>query len=201
MSVARQIKGIISQLPLGSVFCANDFADLGTLGNIDVIFHRLSSQGSIRKIGYGLYDRPRKSPILGDLKPNIDQIISAYARKMGQLFVLDPLNAANVLGITTQVPSKLVYLTDGKTHHINVCGIDIYFIHKSPKAIAGASKPIGIILQALRYIGSTRDDKTLQKIAARLTIQDLNDLQEIKNKTFRNIGPQIDRIQEIATLH
>lgn len=201
MSVAKLIKDVISRLPSGSIFSSIDFIDLGAQGNIDVIFHRLYTDGYIRKIGYGLYDLPKKSPILGNLNPNISQVISAYSKKMNQIFVQDPLNAANTLGVTTQVPSKLVYLTDGKTHHINICGIDIYFVHKSPKTIAGATKPIGVVLQALRYLGTAADDKNLKKIALQLNKQDIDDLKDIKGKTFRNIAPQIDRITEIATFH
>jgi hypothetical protein len=128
--------------------------------------------------------------------------MDAYARRLGQSFVLDPVNAANFLGISTQVPAKLTYLTDGKTHNITICGITIHFVHAAPKKIAGSMTPMGIVIQALRYFGSQSiPDKILNLIANRISKTDLKILKKLKNKTLRNLTPSIDRILEIAAVH
>ncbi len=202
MSISKLLQDKIASASQGSIFCANDFNDVGTRINIDVVLHRLSKKKIIRRLGYGLYDKPIISNLLGPLSPNIQDIISSYARKMGQAFVLDPLNAANALGITTQVPPKLTYITDGKSHVISICGIDIYFIHGSPKIIAGAKSPVGIFIQALRYFGSKgAPDDVLKLLADRINKGDLDILNNIKNNTLRKIVSQIDRITELATAH
>ena len=202
MSVSLQIWDKIKAFKQGNVFCANDFDDIGTRGNIDVILHRLSVNGSIRRLGYGLYDIPLKSKLLGNLTPRIDDILSAYSRRMGQVFVPDPLNSANLLGITTQIPSKLLYLTNGKTHTIDICGLDINFIHTSSKKLVGAMTPIGVVIQALRYFGSNKiSDAILKIIANHLNSKDLENLLSIKSMTLRNLRPQIERICQIAAFH
>lgn len=202
MSSTKALQTRIAGESPGWVFCANDFADLGQRGNIDVVLHRLAKKGVIRRLGYGLYDLPIKSPLLGDLTPDLKDIIDAYARRLGQSFVLDPLNAANLLGVSAQVPAKVTYLTDGKTHGITICGLTIHFVHAAPKKIAGATTPMGIVIQALRYFG-TKDipDKVLARIAKRLSKADLKLLQDLKNKTLRNLISPINRILDIATVH
>lgn len=202
MSISKTIQDLIFLKSAGWVFCAHDFADLGEKGNIDVVLHRLAKQGTIRRLGYGLYDNPRKSSLLGMLSPDIKDIIDAYARRMGQVFVLDPVNAANALGMTTQVPSKLTYLTDGKSHVATICGMNIYFVHASPKKIAGATSPMGLVIQALHYFGAKgAPDNALKIIASRISKSDLTILVALKNKILRNLSPQIDRIAKIATIH
>lgn len=202
MSISKGLQKIIADKNHGWVFCANDFDSLGSKVNIDVILHRLSQKGFIRRLGYGLYDKPRKSNLLGDLSPDIQDIINTYARKMNQKFVLDPQNSANALGLTTQVPAKLIYLTDGKSHTITICGLDIHFIHTSPKKLAGAMTPVGVVIQALRCFSPKGPSEDIIKLLAkRLTPNDLDSLVGIRSIVMRNLAPQIDRIAQIATIY
>ncbi len=187
----------------GWVFSAHDLThDDVDRGTLDVILHRLAKQGTIRRLGYGLYDLPRNSSLLGDLSPDINTVISAYSRRMGQAFVLAPLNAANALGLTTQVPSRLTYLTDGKSHTLTIGGMPIHLVHASPKIISGSDSPLGIVIQALRYFGAKgAPDYILDRIAGKLSPDDLFNLRQIRNKVMRNLVPQLDRIDQRATLH
>jgi predicted transcriptional regulator of viral defense system len=203
ITLSSTIKSQILLHQQGWVFSAHDLTNIDVdRGTVDVVLHRLAKQGVIRRLGYGLYDIPHKSSILGDLSPDIDTIISAYSRRMGQVFVLDPLNAANALGLTTQVPVQLTYLTDGKSHNLNICSMRIRLIHASPKIIRGADSSVGIFIQALRYFGAKgAPDQVIDRIARRLSPDDLFNLCYIKNKVMRNLSSQIDRIEKSATIH
>lgn len=202
MSIAKLLKDQITRQNPGAVFCANDFSDLGSRGNVDVTLHRLAHSGVIRRLGYGLYDKPSTSPLLGDLSPALSDIVKAYARRTGQTITLDPLGAANALSLTTQVPAKTTFLTNGKSHTLQICGIDIQLIHASPKKLVGAGKPVGLIIQALRYFGnSIVPDDTLQALSRRLTDKDVKALSSLKNKTLLSLIPHIDRILKYASVH
>ena len=202
-TLSSAIKNQIFLHQQGWVFSVHDLTNSEVdRGPIDVVLHRIAKQGIIRRLGYGLYDIPHKSSILGDLSPDIDAIISAYSRRMGQVFVLDPLNAANALGLTTQVPAILTYLTNGKSRDLNICSMRIRLIHASPKTISGADSPVGIFIQALRYFGTKgASDQIIDRIARRLTQNDLFNLRCIKNKVMRNLVSQIDRIEKSARAH
>ncbi len=202
MFISHVLKDQINGLSPGAVFCANDFADLGDRGTIDVNLHRLAKSSFIRRLGFGLYDKPCKSPLLGDLSPDISDVVKAYARRTGQTITLDPAGAANTLGLTTQVPAKITFLTDGKSHTIQICGVDIKLVHASPKKLAGANYSVGIIIQALRYFGTKMaPDNILQTLSKNLSDQDIKILDALKNKTLLSITPQIDRIIKYATIH
>ncbi len=199
MSIAKVLGDQISKLGSGTVFCASDFCDLGNRGNIDVILHRLASSGVIRRLGYGLYDKPRKSPTLGDLTPNISTIMKAYARRTGQKIILDPLGAANALSLTTQVPAQITFLTDGKSHIIQICGLNLKLVHASPKKLAGADTSVGIIIQALRYFGANALPRhAVKSLSKLLTKKDLKTLQALRSKTLQYIVPQIDQVINYA---
>lgn len=195
MSIAATLQNKIDKLDAGAVFCANDFPMLGAKGNIDVILHRLSKADSIRRLGFGLYDKPRKSSLLGDLTPDISAIMSTYSRRTGYVIVLDPSGAANALNLTTQVPARLRFLTNGKSHTITICGIDIILTHASPKKIAGAGTNIGLVVQALHYFGKKMiPDKAVIRLSNQLSNKDIKALKSIRTQTLRYITPQIDRI-------
>lgn len=123
-------------------------------------------------------------------------------RKLNQIFVLDSTNAAHILGLTTQVPSKLVYLTNGRSHVITICNLDIYFIHSSPKNILGGQTYVGLIFQSLRYFSKNNlSDDHLNLIFSFLSKSDIDQLDQIKNYAQKNIQFQIDRIKNFATIH
>ena len=202
MSTAKQLKNKVLKQPPGAVFCANDFSDFGSRGNVDVTLHRLARSGVIRKLGCGLYDKPRTSPLLGDLSPDLSEIIKAYGRRTGQTIVLNPLGAANALNLTTQIPAKTTFLTDGKSHTLQICGIDIHLIHASPKKLAGAGTPVGLIIQGLRYFGSHMvPEAALQALSKKLTDKDVKVLQSLKNKTLLSLTSPIERILKYASVH
>lgn len=200
--ISKLLDKRISRLNAGSVFCANDFCDLGKRGAIDVTLHRLTKTGKIKRLGYGLYHKPIKSDLLGDLNPSISSILDAYSRRTGQSLTPDPLSAANALHLTTQVPAQLAYLTDGKSHTLQICGQDIKLVHASPKKLAGAGTPSGLIIQALRYYG-TKDapDRDLKALAKRLSHRDIHALQALRHTTLIQVVPKIDRILSHAKIH
>lgn len=202
MSIARILLNKVTNLSAGDVFCASDFSDLGSSGAIDVTLHRLAKSGVIRRLGFGLYDKPRKSALLGVLTPEVNQIIKAYARRLGQVIIMDPRSAANALSLTTQVPAKMTFLTNGKSHIMQVCGLEIQLIHASPKKLAGADTPIAILVQALRYYGA--DDMPTQDfnfLLKRLSGNDFKALKAVRKNALRQIVPHIDRILSHAKVH
>ena len=202
MSIANTLTNKISKLSAGTVLCANDFCDLGSRGSIDITLHRLSKSGMIRRLGFGLYDKPLKSELLGDLTPDISAIIKAYAKRTGQTITMDPLGAANSLSLTTQVPAQIVFLTDGKSHVMNICGMNIKLVHTSPKKLAGADTSVGIIIQALRYYGTgDMPVKDIKSLAKRLSDKDLKTLKDLRHQTLQHVTTQIDRIISHATIH
>lgn len=98
----------------GWAFSQADFADLGTRSAVDSCLHRMEKEGVIRRVIRGVYDYPRYSELLKKtVAPDIDQIANALARKFGWRIQPDGATAQNLLGLSTQVPARSVYLSDG----------------------------------------------------------------------------------------
>lgn len=149
-----QIVGRIERLGEGKAFSAKDFLDIARRGTIDMALSDLTRKGTIRRIGRGLYDMPKVNPALGGkLSPDIDEAARAIARRQRWKIVPDGAWAANLLGLSTQVPFKIIYLTDGPNHEVPIGRRSIHFKHARPKAMAGPEGKIALVVQALRHLG------------------------------------------------
>ena len=128
----------IDRFGSGKAFSAKDFLDIASRTTIDVALAELATDGKIRRIRRGLYDVPKFNPTLGGkLSPDIDQAAQAIARRQRWKIVPEGAWAANLLGLSTQVPAKIMYLTDGPSKEVEIGRRSIHFKHARPKAIAG----------------------------------------------------------------
>jgi len=148
-----QIVARIKRLGEGKVFSAKDFLDIGSRTTVDVTLASLTKEGRIRRIRRGLYDMPKVNPALGGkLSPDIDEAARAIARRQRWKIVPEGAWAANLLGLSTQVPSKIIYLTDGPNKEVPIGRRSIYFKHARPKAMAGLDGKLALVVQALRHL-------------------------------------------------
>ena len=153
-SIQMKVLARIRQLGPGKVHTSKDFLDLGSRAAIDQSLKRLAQDRNIRRLGRGLYHIPRMNPTLDiELAPDMDTIAQAIARKTGSRVIPSGAVAANWFGLSTQVPAKPVYLTDGKTRSIRVGNTVFSMKHVSPKDLPLGSPTSAMVFQALRYLG------------------------------------------------
>jgi hypothetical protein len=155
--LSKQIIQRITQAEKSWVFSAHDFLDMGSRDAIDQTLSRLVKEEFIRRLARGLYDKPVFSPLLSKfIEPSSEEIAGALARKTNSKLQMNGAKAANLLRISTQVPARAVYLTDGSTRTVKVRNQTIELRHAAPRVMAGAGEVEGIILQALRHLGEGR---------------------------------------------
>lgn len=164
---ADKIKRRIGGKGRGAVFTPSDFFDLGSRAAVDQALSRLADQGVIRRLTRGVYDYPKLSPRLGALSPDTDVVARAIARKDRHVVQVSPARAANMLGLTTQVPAKAVYLTDGPSRTKQIGRQTIVMRNAAAKNLVGAGGPSGTVLQALRYLGKDGVDAAVVARIAR----------------------------------
>ena len=104
----------------GWVFTPSEFADIADQRVVGVMLGRLAKQGKIRRIARGIYDFPRKHPYFGQLSPPIDDVAKTISKRDKIRLLPSGAYAANLLGLSTQVPAKIVYLTDGKPRKLKI---------------------------------------------------------------------------------
>ena len=171
--VTPQIRQRIIGKGRGAIFAPTDFLDLGSRASVDQALSRLADRGMIRRLSRGLYDYPRQSPRFGALTPSAEDIARAVARKDNQVLQPSPAMAANQLGLSTQVPARPTYMTDGPTRTKTVGRQVIQFRNASPKTLVGAGHKTGAVFQALRYLGKDRiDDQVIDTLAGALDARD-----------------------------
>ncbi len=161
----------------GCVVTPGDFLDLGSRAAVGVALHRLVKKGSLRRLARGLYDFPRVDPELGSLSPTTEAIVKAL--KGRDNIQLQPSGgyAANLLGLSDQVPMKIVFLTDGPARRVQLGKQVIILKHTTPRAMATAGKMSGLMIQALRYLGQKHvDDATVAQLRKRLSADDKKQL-------------------------
>ena len=188
-----QIVARIDRQGAGKAFSAKDFLDIASRTTIDVTLAELAQDGTIRRIRRGLYDTPKFNPALGgELTPDIDDAARAIARRQKWKIVPEGAWAANLLGLTTQVPARIVYLTDGPNNEVPIGRRSIYFKHARPKALAGLQGKIALVVQALRYLGKENvGSREVETLRAALTASE-------KRKLLKDTRFGVDWIYEMA---
>jgi hypothetical protein len=157
----------------GPVFTPGRFLDLGSRDAVDKVLSRLAQKGTIRRLARGLYDYPEYHPIMGILAPSPDAIAQALAGKQGIRLQPSGAYAANRLGLSTQVPARIVYLTDGPTRTVRVGNQEIRLQRTTPRIMGPANRISGLVIQALRHLGQSHvDDAVIQTLQRKLSNQD-----------------------------
>ncbi|MCU0440747.1 MAG: DUF6088 family protein [Raineya sp.] len=150
---------------MGSVIFVDDFLDYGNHESVKKALLRLKEKEILVRLAHGIYLYPKIDNELGVLFPSTEEIAKAIARRDKARIVPTGVQALNKLGLSTQVPMKVVYLTDGAARTVKVGKRTITFKKTSPKNLLVKGEISSLAIQALKTIGQNKiDEKTIQKI-------------------------------------
>jgi hypothetical protein len=113
----------------------------------------LVEAGTIRQLGRGLYDFPKLHPSLGQLSPTPEALAKAMAGRDRVRLQPSGAYAANLLGLSEQVPAKVVFLTDGPSRVVKVGPMTLQLRRTTPRNMAAAGRASGLVIQAFRHFG------------------------------------------------
>lgn len=176
-SIDYQMFEYIKGLGHGAVFVPTDFLSLGSRQAVDLVLHRLVRKGSIRRLARGIYDFPKEHPKLGKLLPAPDKIAEVLVGRDCTRIQPAGAYAANILGLSEQVPAKVVFLTDGPSRTIKIGTITIQLRRTTPKNMVMAGRFSGLLVQALRELG--KEHITSEKIEHLKRTIPLNERREL----------------------
>jgi len=176
-SIDAKLKKRIFGRGKGSIFTPTDFLDLGSRDAIDKALSRSAAKGTFRRLARGLYDYPKSHPDLGMISPDPDTIARAIAGRDNTRIQPSGAYAANLLGLSTQVPAKIVYLTDGQTTTVRLGKQQIQLRHTTAKNMATAGRISGLVIQAFKHIGKNNiDDGRINWLKSKLPKKDKKQL-------------------------
>lgn len=146
----------------GSLFFTEDFLAFGTAKAVSKALERLVDKQAITRVARGIYTRAAHDPLVGKLQPTTEAIAEAIRRRDRARIIPTGSLALNALGLSTQVPMNVVYLTDGVARRITIGRRKIVFKKTAPRNLAAIGKISSLVVQALKEMG--KHSVTEQKI-------------------------------------
>lgn len=157
VSIEDKILKRIKSHGRGWAMTNSDFGDIAKTATIDWSLYRLKDKKLIRPLMRGIYDYPRFSEILQEeLAPDMEMVARAIARKFRWNILISGNTALNYLGLSTQIPMRLIYFSDGPSRQYEVAGRILEFKHISFKEARFTNTKSEIVVQALRELGMAR---------------------------------------------
>jgi len=195
-SIDARIVASIRKRGQGSVVVPSDFLDLASRQAVDVALHRLARQGTIRRLARGVYDFPKRHPVLGLLTPSTEAVARALAGRDRTRLQPAGAYASNVLGLSEQVPAKAVFLTDGPSRTVRIGKTTIQLRRTTPRNMEAAGRLSGLLIQALRELGEAHFSqgrlehlrRTLPAIDRRALLKDLRLAPAWMHSIFRDLA-------------
>jgi len=171
--IEPKVKATIFGHGMGWVFTPREFLSMGDPRSVSMALTRLARKGIIRQLTRGLYDFPKNDPQIGVLSPSIDAVARALSFRHDIRLQPSGGYAANLLGLSDQVPMRIVFLTDGPNRRIQLGKLQIILKRTSPRNMAAAGRTSGLVIQALRHLGQRSvDNRVILKLRQILSAKD-----------------------------
>ncbi len=161
--VEKSIAEAVESYPGGSILFVDDFLDYGSPESVKKALFRLNEKEVLFRLAHGIYLFPKRDPELGNLFPSTDDIAKAIARRDKAHILPTGVHALNKLGLSTQIPMKVVYLTDGTARTVTVGKRTIAFRRTSPKNLLMQGEISSLVIQALKTLGQHQIDEEILK--------------------------------------
>jgi len=159
----EQVLRHAEQLPEGMPVAAKSLLHLGSRAAVDKALSRLAERGQLLRSGRGVYLRPITSRF-GKRAPSVEEAVEALATQRGEVIVPSGAAAANVLGLTTQMPIRSVYWTSGRTRALRL-GKQVVELRHAPRwQLAMADRPAGEAVRALAWLGPEKAEAALETL-------------------------------------
>lgn len=152
-NIKQNVMKSIDESQPHSIFFISDYADLGAAETIRKILHEATISGVLEKAGHGIYIKPKNSRF-GKVPVPLEKIAREIAARDKCQILPTGSTAANLIGLSTQVPMNLSYITTGSTRAIKIGDRKISFRHASPKNFAAKGSVIPLLIQGIKEIGA-----------------------------------------------
>ncbi|MGF7079745.1 DUF6088 family protein [Mucilaginibacter sp. UYCu711] len=174
-SIHQEISSQIKDFQPGVIVFPTDFRGLGTDDAIRQALSRLTKEGRIERLAHGIYFLPNIHPTFGKLYPSMEEVANAVAANEHMRIKPAGAYALNKLGLSTQVPARLVYITDGQARQITIGKGGVKFKPVSPKKF-GMKGPISsLLIQGLEEMNISQITPNMEERIKQLLNQETMD--------------------------
>lgn len=158
-SVEFAVRNRIIDHGRGWCFTSMHFSDLGSDPSIRKALSLLQKQNIIRRLAQGVYDYPKVHDLLGIIPPDLNEVAKVIAEKNGVQIQPAGAHAANLVGLSNQVPGRVVFLTEGPSRKVKIGNQEIIFKKTTKKIMSSAGTKEGLLIQAMKNLGKDHIDQ------------------------------------------
>lgn len=169
--LAQSILTQAQSLPEGGLLSPKEFLHLGSRAAIDQTLSRLAREGKLLRVGRGAYSLPVQGRF-GARPPSTEAVVEAIESTSGETVVASGAAEANALGLTTQVPTREVFLTSGPSRRLKLGNREVELKHGNRWQMLLGKRPAGKAIRALIWLGPEQAPKVLQVLRSKLPSQE-----------------------------
>lgn len=133
---------VVEALPEGGLLSAKEFLHLASRAAVDQTLTRLTREGKLMRVGRGTYATPVISRF-GARPPSTEAVVKAIESASGEVIVANGATEANALGLTTQVPTREVFLTSGRSRKLQLGNRTVELKHGNRWQLVLGARPAG----------------------------------------------------------
>jgi hypothetical protein len=182
-TIVNAVKNRIIGHGRGWCFTTRHFLDLDSDTGVRSALSRLQRDKMIRRLTQGLYEYPRQHEALGILPPQVEEVAKAIAEKNGIRIQPAGAYAANLVGLSEQVPGRIIFLTNGPSKKVKIGKLEILFRTAREKSMHAAGTRVGLVIQALKNLGKSHIDSVARKRIQRF-LKDTTSQERNKNLKY-----------------
>ena len=171
-SVQNRIESKIKSMKKGSIIFPSNFDSIGNAEAVKKSLLRLKNKKFLVRLAHGIYLYPKQDKLLGVLYPSIEDIANAIADRDKARIIPTGIKALNQLGLSSQIPMNIVFLTDGTARTIAVGNRTLKFKRTTPKNLAVKGEISSLVIQALKEIGKNNvTEEQLKRVKNHLRLE------------------------------
>jgi len=177
--LAQAILSQAQSLPEGGLLSPKEFLHLGSRAAIDQTLSRLAREGKLFRVGRGAYALPVQGRF-GVRSPSTEAVIEAIESTSGEIVVASGAAEANTLGLTTQVPTREVYLTSGPSRRLRLGNREIELKHGNRWQMLLGKRPAGKAIRALIWLGPEQGSMVMEVLRSKLPSQEWDAIRQAR---------------------
>ena len=166
-ALTEAIFNAVKSLPEGGIVSPKEFLHLGSRAEIDQALTRLNREGLLMRVGRGAYVIPVTGRF-GSRAPSTESVIQAMEEQSGETIVASGATEANALGLTTQVPTREVFITSGTSRILQIGSRVVELKHAPRWQLALGKRPAGMAVRALSWLGPEQSHSALAALRKKL---------------------------------
>lgn len=199
MTEAKTIDSRIAEIGAGKAFTAADFSDVASARNAGNVLGRMHAKGRLARAVRGVYYVPEKSVLMGvDVPVSADEVVHAIARANKWIICPAGDTALNKLGLDTQVPAKLTYVSSGPYKSYEYGNYEIELKHRANRDLLDCSETTCTVVQALKALGKDSVNAyVIEMIARNLSDEQVDVLMKESAGLTSWVVETIKRIREV----